>query len=272
MKQLLSLILLLSLLSCSNYIKNKKDLSLELLNSEVHYVDIDSSSLLNSEFKSYEKLVNYTEEQRKNAYNLLTYKIINNSKKKYYLVLNTEDFSFCGNSNFFKNSLKNDSITITSMCYFIDNPSNNKQEVAISTNFFNSKNDSINIYKKKYIEINNNINKDLNFSINKKNYDDYNNQPFFNSILIIHPGQYRVFQKKIYLPIDREKDHNFNLDFNALIIKTEGDKYFSLGFYSNKKFILESLNEYQLKEIQENDSEIFDGLIISNKVPLKIIN
>ena len=246
-----------------------KDISLELLNNEVYYTFIDSNLLLNNEKKYYEDLKKYNEEEREKAYNLLTFKIVNNSDKKYLFIVNTEKFWFIGNSNLFKKNLNIDKkVSIYNMCMLIDNKENNKNE--IQTSFRENellKNDSIKIYSKIFEKITKKIDNNNYSEFSNKSMDVYGGNHYKNSF-VIYPGEYKIFKTKLCLPIYEEKDKNLNL--NALIIPPQNSYEFSLGICQKKDFIWNSLLDYQKKEIKDNHFEIFDGVLVSNKVPLKM--
>ena len=60
--------------------------------------------------------------------------------------------------------------------------------------------------------------------------------------------------------------------YDALIIPSQNTYDFSIGICQKKEFIWNSLLDYQKKEIKDNGYEIFDGVIVSNKVPLNKVN
>ena len=253
--------------SCLNH-EGKKDylgkVHLEILNSEVHYVAIDSTDLLASEIANFTNIRGYTKEERLKACNVLTFKLTNNSNKKYYFVLDTNEMDFFqSRSEFLKKGQPKDSISIRRMCYLIDDITSIDKMI---TTCYNSElkfqNDSLNIYITKYMQIEGKINRD--------NYQYFADEASVNHSFVIYPGEYKIFRKKLFLPIDLEKDKNHFLSFSALILSPQYQYDFSLAISANKKDIWKSLHDYQRKEIEDNGYEIFDGTILSNKVPLKL--
>ena len=259
------IITIFSLICCSR----KKDdndgkVSLKLLNSEVNYIEIDSNLLLNSEVEKFKNIKSYTNIEREKASTILTYKIVNNSNKKYFFVLDTDIIDYFGNSTNFIFSHNNDSISIRKMCFLIDNAKikNDITNDIITGGKFNYDDDSLNIYYKKYLDIQHK--KATSNSIKGEDKLTLKNS------FVIYPGEYKVFKQKIHLPIYIEKDSNPYLNFASIIIKPKNNYDFRLAISAKKDFIWNSLSKYKRNEILDNGYEIFDGCIISNKVPLKI--
>jgi hypothetical protein len=246
-------------------------LTLELVNKEINYVEIDSNLLLRSENKTFVELKSYTIDERKKAYNELTFRIKNSTNKKYLFALQTDNFEFTGNLNDFKKYAIGKGYNLSNIFFNIESVRNKKSNI-LKTSFFKDlgKNDSLTIYLKKYQDIQKSIFKDLTIPINIVNYEDYGNEPSPERLFVIYPGEYKTFKKRFYLPILLEKDHNEKLEFEALIIPPNESYNFSLALFSEKQFILRTLHDYQKKEIKDNGYEIFDGILVSNSVPLKL--
>lgn len=273
MKIRVTIIMALLLAGCCN--KKQvvgKNVSLELLNNEIHYIAIDSNLLLNNENRVYEDLKSYTEVERKQAYNLLTFKLVNNSNKKYFFILNTENLLFMGNSKHFQKYFFADKTKCLLKTFFlIDNRESIKNDIVTSY----KEND---LYKNDSNKVYSDIFQKISKFKNENNYQEFENKamnPYggnhYSNSFVIYPGEYKIFKTKLYLPIYEEKDKNFELNYSALIIPPQNIYDFSIGIGQERDFIWNSLLDYQRKEIQDNGYEIFDGVLVSNKVPLKLI-
>lgn len=260
---LLTFTIFIVFVSCSETIKKEKGkVELKLLNQEVQYVAIDTSDLVQSEMKDFESLRTYSDEERKAACNVITFKLVNNSDKKYFFVLDMNDIDFFGSSAKFKSG-RNDSIAVRRMCYLVDNKTvkdKSVQRTYCSSVFRKFKNDSMNIYVKRYMQIEGKINMD--------NYQSFADEASVNHSFVIYPGEYKIFKRKLFLPIDVEKDKNPFFSFSALILSPQYQYDFTLAISASKKDIWKTLHEEQREEIKDNGYEIFDGVIMSNKIPL----
>lgn len=254
----------ISIISCSKReCTNNGNVSLELINNEINYINIDSSLLLKSEGKQFKDLYSYTNLERKKARNTLIYKLTNNSNKKYYFTIDTDIIDFFGNSFNFNYFNKKDSISIRRMCFLIDNNKAKNYDInyAYSGGRFNYNDDSLNIYFRKYLDIESKI------AISKSLKQD---ELTVKNSFVIYSGEYKIFKVNLYLPIYLEKYNSHELNFASLIIDPKNEYSFRLGIYAKKDFIWNSLPDYKRKEIIDNGYEIFDGVILSNKVPLKM--
>lgn len=265
MKKIFFLLSSFFLINCNQpkRIANNEGISLELLNKEVYYVNIDSNLILKSEGMDYEMLKSYTNDERKKAKNIITYKIVNNSKMKICFVLNSKQLDYAGdNSQDFLNDIEIDSISPRRTTYIIDNvnfPKGNKIRDVITWNYpYNI--DSLKIYFKKYQQ--------LGYIKNHDDYEDIGDIDSVENLIFLNAGEYKIFKKVLYLPIFNEKDHNPDLTFGALVINPNYKYNFSLAIESDKTFLSGTLPEYKLKEIKDNGYEIFDGKLLSNKIPL----
>jgi hypothetical protein len=251
----------------------KPELKLEILNNEMYYADIDSTLLLGSENKSTSDIKSYSIQERKKAYNELTFKITNTTNKNYLFALKTNDFLYVNDLESFEKSFSNQDMGFSCTFFSITKPNSKKSGITTVYTNFNpnaNKNDSLSIYFRKHIEIQENISNDVNTHINIPNYQDFNDEPSADHLFVIHSGEYKTFKRKFYLPIFLEKDRNSNFLFNALVIPPNEDYSFNLAIILKKQFILRTLHDYQKKEIKDNGYEIFDGILVSNSVPLKL--
>ena len=147
------------------------------------------------------------------------------------------------------------------MNFIINKKSNIKKQINSSYSWPTLfENDSLNIYYKIQTQIGNKIFKD--------NYSNFFDEININHSFVLYPGEYKIFKRKLYLPIYKEKNFNKEFIFNSLILNKNEIYDFSLGISANKKDIWNKLEDYQKKEIEDNNYEIFDGILISNKIPL----
>lgn len=85
------------------------------------------------------------------------------------------------------------------------------------------------------------------------------------SYVVIHPGETKFFSYYKTLPIFIEHVESYYI-YKFDVIK----KYFcQLSFKNEAAKLKKNLTTNQLKEIEENEYTIFDGLIKSNKVPIR---
>ena len=174
-----------------------------------------------------------------------------------------DEFDFYGNSPIFKVPYKNDSISIRRMCFLIANKNGKRKQIYSSYSFPSQfESDSMNIYYAKQLQIESKIFKDK--------YNSFFDEVNTNNSFVLCPGEYKIFKRKLYLPIYVEKDYNKNFIFNALILNSNDVYDFSIGISTCKNDIWSSLQDYQRKEIEDNKYEIYDGVITSNKIPLLV--
>lgn len=109
-----------------------------------------------------------------------------------------------------------------------------------------------------------------NFFLDKMNYNE-KYQPDFtikkNSNFILYPDEIKYFETYTYLPLGDDF-----VRFKAPINKNE-DFFLKIILFSEALDKKSNLTESELKNIEVNNYEVFDGELIStNKVPIKIIN
>lgn len=276
-KNIIPLIVFALLISCTNKKVDENNttgsVNLELINNEINYTGISSLSIIDND-TLYDEVKNYSNEERKKAFNLLTFKIVNNTNRKYYFNFDPTEFMYFGTSGtFIEESKAKDAGSLNSIGLVFDNKNDNGDGIVwFSGRTINSKDVENLVYLKKYVE--------MNESMIQDNYEDFGNigkgisnykvgNSHSNSF-VLHPGEYKIFKKKLFLPIFKEKGRTPDLGWEALKIPTNGDFDFSIGICFNKAYISNNLLDYQKKEIEDNGYEIFDGIMQSNKVPVVI--
>jgi hypothetical protein len=242
---------LLIVISCA---KNKKDLKLELLTSKIVCVeDIEKKDFLETFYipnKKYDSL----------SKNILNYKITNISDKKYYIMLNENSVGTLErdlykeaigrkNSTILNNiafsMYKSDSVLdgnstqVEDMCGFNSNFLKRKLEAVDS---FLVKNEINEKYKLKYID-------EIDESL----------QGFF-----LQPGETKYFTSIINLPYRNKQKWFSNID-------DKKPNLGSLSFQNDSIFTKKIISQNRKKEIKENGYVLFDGIIYSNKIPVKLI-
>jgi hypothetical protein len=85
--------------------------------------------------------------------------------------------------------------------------------------------------------------------------------------VIVHPGEARFFTYYKTLPQFSQYSFYYMYKFNS------SEKYsFQLSLENDAKLSKEYLTANQLKEIEDNGYTVFDGVVSSNKVPIKFID
>lgn len=257
-------LLLLFFFSCSN--ENKKP-TLELINEEVFFTDIedtiDNLNYLNSE-------------QKAKSTNLITFKLSNPTNKKFLFCFNKDEFNFL----FYKQLelspkpdmyfLINDSIsTLKAYMPFITFDSisfemlRNSEEFLFETSRYN---DSIKRVKYSLLGV------DVeNMDIPDKYIESYIRieviDNYIKNSIILNPKETKTFNILLNLPIIKEL--NLKTGERPVYIKEiDINNKFQLLYNSNARYLISVLPEYLLKELEENNIEIFDGTLYSNEISL----
>lgn len=272
MKKTLFMILTFLLISCFNNKEdlkkdlsnnNEDDLKIVLLTNEVVCVkdiELDDYEIYYGSLHSslYDSL----------SLNILNYKLINNSNKKYFIVLNENFVDVMENDFFLQKMIKNRIGTrngISFNLYKDDSLMNGRTTLKA----YNVNGTELEYYKsKRYKE----IYMDSVFIDNvtkRKLYRTKYPSLFFRDVLdnsfVIHPGETKYFTSIVNLPL-RKDNVNWITDMSETIPNLAS---FTLVNISEKTESM--LSENQIKGIKENGYTIFDGVIESNKVPVKMI-
>ncbi len=239
------------LLSCS---KNQ-DLEFRILNNEI-------ICLNNINIDSIKGNLDYSNKIYSQSRNIISYTIKNNSDKKYLLFFddecmefesyNKDEYSFWGSENarICLNLYSENTPLIKSSVRLFDRLSyeDNEREYDIYTSAYIS--DTLRQYR----------NRILGKSI-VKNY---------NSNIILYPNETKRFKTVIYLPLNHS--NYIGSLVNYFIIDDSIQSYkASIAIFNNLRETQKYLTEDLKKEIEENGYIIFDGILESNKVPVKLI-
>ncbi|SFD47416.1 hypothetical protein [Flavobacterium phragmitis] len=253
--QIFICLVFICLISCEKKeLSIEKGVKIEILNDEIKCIG-DSCLVLRAKpiYKAMERNI---------AKNIITYKISNNTKGRYLFVLD-EDFidpinqydirscSYCKKSKLFYNIESNDNVRALYSLERGDNfMSNNKMNPEIFR-----------------IE-------ETKFKLNELNYSQVNNDfDFLNSIrknsFVLYPQETKYFQTVVYLPI--KEANNFDNAFSYFRFNSKKKYTFNFIYISDSTLLKKNLPKHKLEELKENNIKVFQGQLISNKVPVRFI-
>ncbi|THD29699.1 MAG: hypothetical protein DI588_18445 [Flavobacterium johnsoniae] len=260
---LFKIVLFLLFISCT---QKKDDLDLVLLNSEVVCIENLDFDVQKINEKDYLNNIEYDSLSR----NILNYKLTNNSDKKYFIYLNENKLNVIENDVYlnphFSNRLGKEN-GISFNLYKNDSIINGK--ITLTTGGANYENKleyyKSPIYRQNYL--------DSLFIENIKNRKLYKTEhpsilcrEILYNTLVIYPGETKYFTSIVNLPL-RKDDTNWVSNVNEL-----KPNLASITLVNRAKYTKQYLSENQKKEIEQNEYVIFDGIIQSNKVPIKMLS
>lgn len=259
MKNIFCTILVLFLLQSCN--KKDDDLELILLTNEIICVDISFSDVFEVNKKGYFNIRIYDTLSK----NIVNYKIVNNSSFKYFIVLNEDNIDVLENNylnkkgieydGVFLNLYRNDSILKTKTT-LISVGSSYETELE----YYKSK-----MYKLNYIDslfIDNVSERKLY----KTKLPSVLHREILENSFVIYPGESKYFTSLVNLPLRKNKI-GLLTDINKIKPNLS-----SISIVNNVKYTNAKLSENQKKEIEENGYTLFDGVIQSNKVPVRMVS
>jgi len=240
------------LFSCQ---KNKQDLKLELLTNEIVCVE----DVYMDDFR--EVFYKPNAEYDSLSKNLLRYKITNISDKKYFIMLNEDNLGTVerdlyrealGRKDYAYNSIgfsmyKKDSIL---------DGSSTRAENMCGNGFELMKIEELDTIVSKFLRKNRIFRK---YQLEYVNDIDESLQGYF-----LHPGETKYFTSVINLPYRNSQMWFSNID-------KKKPNLGSLSLKNDSVFTNKRLSQDRKKEIKENGYVLFDGIIYSNKVPVKLI-
>ena len=254
----LSLFFICILFSCD---KIKEDsLEISLINNSVNCIE-------NLDFnKLHQGNINYDYLYDGLSTNIIRYKIFNNSERKYFIVFDKNSFE-----NFEELNIENNSLSHKSSINKINFNMYSNYKVRGDNSDESSWNEFL---KTKNFYIFLQYKDSLNFIKNNKcyNINDFwisNKMSYIeNNHFVIHPKETKFFTTNINLPL---RDYRFCLlPWNTIIVRNK--KYQAgLTLYNNAEETKKYLTPDLKKEIKENGYTIFNGIIQSNKVPVKMV-
>lgn len=92
---------------------------------------------------------------------------------------------------------------------------------------------------------------------------------YLTQSVILEPNETREFSALISLPLFVELDPKTIQTPSGFDLKSDGIYTFALVYELDKKELFDELSQEQIKELDDNNIEVFDGKIISNEVKLK---
>lgn len=219
-------------------------LSLTVNNNYIAYVD--STAVVG--------VCTYKNEDAKNkATNVVTYTLHNTTDRRYVLILDRE---------YLYPHIGENSIRSGSIGYFIRDDAGNITAAfpGVIDVFHEREPDCCDCILKDRVDnfLRLRISKD--YSVKADEYLRY--------AVTIYPGESRTFKTVTMLPVVLERNKNGGgiLRYHSL----SENETFELVYHCNAKEFSKELPEYLQKELKHNDVEIFDGTLVSNKIPLKV--
>lgn len=237
----ISILLFLTIVSCST---DKKVVTLRIENEQIYFVD-STNTVMNYNYNS--------SESRSKSENIITYVISNETDKKLLFIIDKKIYP----------SVEKE-LTISGSAYFVikDKVGETKKYNMPLVNFDREVN-SNKIYSDSIK--NNYYNK---IGVENKNIDYVAN--LFENSIIIGPGERKTFKAIVNFPIISEI--NSKQGINPLYYSGLKDaENFQIYYSCNAKALMSCLPKYVRNELNNNEAEIFEGIIESNEVPLKLV-
>jgi hypothetical protein len=257
-------ILILGLLSTAACIFNtsakpeQSNLELILLNNEVHYVDIDSVTLINVRG-------DYSKEEIKNARNIISYKIINHSNKDQLLAFNPDELTRTATAALGEKDAKK----LSSFGFINYAIKENGQEIGTHSRTPGRPNKSMLKYFYYKVAVDSIDETKFRLTHPTADYRLYKN--YVANSFILHPGESKTFKVVLTLPIVIEM-HNPYSDIYEFKYLYKDKKYdFGLFFSQDSLEVKRLLEPYELDDLKNNKVSIFNGRLISNEIPLKMV-
>ncbi|WP_192824556.1 hypothetical protein [Flavobacterium sp. SaA2.13] len=198
-----------------------------------------------------------------NKVNVLTYQIINRTNKNLLFIVDQDNLIY-------------DQFGIKD---YVDEQTVSGNDVYTAGIFFDIR-DSKNNHTKYYsflgsdekLKNNEFIDNETKLRLQELNYPMTNRAEYSELIrrnsFILHPNEYKVFQYVLRLPLEKESNK-----YNAVVSEfdlDESKRYnFKLLYFCDSKALKQTLPSVKLKELEDNDIEIYDGFLISDDIPIK---
>lgn len=247
MKNQILFLLIFLLISC-NKDKSGELLKLEILNKQV--------------FCSTKEFEN-RDNSKNDIKNCITFKLTNNSSKNYFFVLNENNLEFLSEKTKNLSSFQKKA----RICFEIDT----SNELVLE-DFTTIGHNNILINKEciKFIPEIYEMTK-IKSELKDLEYPDIIDYKFSNSIrlnsFVLHTNETKYFRAILYLPTYKN-----NLEYDGFLsyFKFDNNKNynFKLKYLMDSKIITSKLPKYKIDEIEENKTEIFNGILVSNSIPI----
>jgi len=235
---------LLLLISCDS----KAEIpSIHVQNDEVYFFEQGKNGRYNNQ------------EDRKKSTNLIAFQLSNPTDKKLLFFIDQEELTFAS-SPIEKSEIAGlygivkDSISVATLSSPLINPEVTEViKVSQSIYFYN---DSLKRIKYDLLGLGNNPYLD--------EFEKYNKHA-----IVLHPKEVKTFYVLINLPIVKEQNREIGQIAYSEFLDLTDFHTFQFCYASDAKYVQSMLPDFVLKELAENQVEIFDGIIYSKPVPLK---
>ncbi|WP_333694369.1 hypothetical protein [Flavobacterium sp.] len=216
------------------------DVKLEILNNEILSINIDSVDLKRKYSNNEERIL---------ALNILKYRLTNNSNKKLLFIIDFENLNV--DNSFYFNVV--DSVNLKKSLVM---PIVNFTDEAVP--YLNLLNYQDSIKTSNYLKL----------GIKKGNLEKY--LKYINYSFVLNPKESKTIESFISMPIIDELNlttASYPVYYENLV---DGDRLF-LTYNMNFSDYKNILQKWQIDELQENNIEFFEGTIISNSLPIKVL-
>ncbi|NDI98930.1 hypothetical protein GWA97_07570 [Flavobacterium sp. LaA7.5] len=245
MKKVILIVIVILLTGCSG--KKQEKVELQILNNEIYYSGNDTHR-----YKS--------QESRRNSQNLITYKIINNTKDNLVFIINTEELypsiDTVKNINGISFNIKDKANKLIGCSVPLITPELYEFDEKISYGYYKYQfyNDSVHREKAKLMGFD-------------KSQDWSRVDRYIKNSFILHSGESKTFKTILSLPILAEFNPKFEI-YPAYYENLKDNYKFFLYYGCDSKFIENILPEYLKQDLESNNVKIFDGIITSESLPL----
>jgi hypothetical protein len=250
----MKLYILIGLITINCLAQKKEIVSIEIINSSLRYYDftkLDSNPKHSDtyNFKLKDSILDFPK-------NIITYKITNSTKYKYFFVLNDDFFA--------DDTIKDISLKAT---YRITNDRNKviRPKIVICDECFTGLFDPV---IKDYEFIVDSIAVKITENKNFKNAHKFNEIKKYGFML--YPNETKTLKTVLYLPFSSKDRDNFKYwEYFYTNVNFKDSFYFQLFFKNNINFINSYLPNEVYEELNKNKIKIYNKPILSNKVPIK---
>ncbi|MFC0779918.1 hypothetical protein [Flavobacterium sp. HJSW_4] len=253
MKKIIYLsIMIISFFSCS---KKQKDLKLELLTSKIICVDdLKSFDYIETRYQPNKKYDSLSK-------NILHYKLTNNSDKKYFIMFNENSIGTLERDLYREAIGKKDFSPLNSLDFSLYKNDSILEGCTTRPEIFCGTMTGFEMQKEEYLIDNFMKHNKLErkYALKRVDFPDETLNSF-----VMHPGETKYFTSIINLPY-----RNYKRWFSK--VDKLKPNMGSISLKNDSIFTKSKITDDQKKEIKENGYVLFDGIIYSKKVPVKLI-
>lgn len=244
--------------------KKQDKLQLVLLNAEVTCVENIPTDPFRINEVNYMDNASYDSLSR----NVIKYKLVNHSAKKFFMVLNSSQLSVSeniinnGNRVHGRSQLKS---TLSFDLYKGDSLANGSIALTTGGEYKNA----LDYYKSESYRSHITDSLDIDAAVKMKLFRNKSRSTLNIDVLrhsiVIYPGETKYFSSLINLPLRKNKTYWITDMYDK---KPDSA---ALTFVSSAERLNDILTRDQRAELEENGYVIFDGVIRSNKVPVRMV-